>query len=219
MAVNYMLQFGTGDPRSYTGINATFLVFKDVGGNNVTAPGITEVPSGTGLYYFTWGTSNSIFFLADAATTSPGAAGRYIAGNLDPTDRMSEIGTSLAASNASLTVGQNRQGTTLVGIGNTSIAFGTSIYALEQAIGNTLLALGAIGISINGLIGTTASFIGDNVTPPVDLFGYLKRIRQLHEGNQTFIKVSGVQTQLDSTGTTTLYSKTISNNASLVTKT
>lgn len=257
MAVNYLIQFGTGDPRNFTGLNATFLVFKDVGGNNVTAPGITEIPSGTGLYYFTWGTSHSIFFLADAATTSPGTAGRYVAGNLDPSDRISEYGNTLVAigtsnialgttnvalgttgvalgtTNVALGVTNVALGTTNVALGTSNIALGTTGIATTNAVGTTLVAQGAtivaigntlsalgatigpIGISLLALIGTTAS----SFATPVDLFGYLKRLRELAEGNEEFVKGTGVLTMLDRTGGTTLAQKTISNNASLVTKT
>lgn len=268
MAVNYLLQFGSGDPRTLTGLAPTFLIFKDKDGNNVTAPGITEIPSSTGLYYFAWGTTTNIAFLADAATTSPGSAGRYIAGMLDASDRISEFGTSLMSygntlvalgtTNFALGTTNVALGTTNVALGTTNVALGTTGVALgitnvalgttNVALGNTAVALGisnfafggsnialgttnvALGTTItsllNGLssplilaIGTTASLTGDDSTSPVTLFGYLKRIRELHEGNQSFVKSTGVQTQFDRTGATTLYSKTITNNASLVTKT
>lgn len=249
MAVNYFLQFGTGDPRTFTGLNATFLSFKDVNGSNVTPPGITEIPSGTGQYYFSWGTTTSIFFLADAATTSPGTAGRYVAGNLDPNDRMIDYGITLVAigtshiaqGNSMIALGtsgvalgvtilaaENFQGQTLVAIGNTSgfgaaigasnAALGTSIYALEQAIGSTLLSIAGFGSSILTAIGSTASLIGDSTHDPVDLFGYVKRIAELEQGQETFVKGTGVLTMLDRTGATTLAQRTITNSASLVLK-
>jgi hypothetical protein len=239
MAVNYLLQFGSGDPRTFTGLAATFLVFKDVSGTNVTPPGITEVPSSTGLYYFSWGTTTSIFFLADAATTSPGSAGRYVAGNLDPLDRLSEVGATLIALGSSgvalgttavalgttaVALGntqialETNQGTTLVAVGNSSIALGTSLYSLEQAIASTLLAVSGIGSSIFTAIGSTASSIGDLSTNPSDLFGYLKRIAELEQGQETFVKGSGVLTMLDRTGATTLAQRTVTNSASMVMK-
>lgn len=232
MAVNYFLQFGTGDPRTFTGLAPTLLIFKDVSGSNVTPPGITEIPSSTGLYYFAWGTTTSIFFLADAATTSPGTAGRYIAGNLDPNDRVIDYGTTLVAigntgialGNTSVALGntqialETNQGVTLVGIGNTSIALGSSIYNLEQAMASTLLSIGAIGTSLSAAIGSTASLIGDSTHDPVDLFGYLKRIAELEQGQETFVKGSGVLTMLDRTGATTLVQRTIVNSVSLVVK-
>lgn len=231
--INYLLQFGTGDPRTFTGLAPTFLIYKDKDGNNVTPPGITEVPSSTGLYYFTWGTTTNIAFLADAATTSPGTAGRYISGMLDQSDRIAEIGSSLVAlGNTSVALGVTNValGTTAIALGATGVAIGTT----NTAIGNTGVAIGASGAALgttivsmlSGIssalllsIGSTASLIGDSTTNPVDLFGYLKRVGELYQGNQQFIKGAGTLTQYDRTGATTLYSKTIANNASLVTKT
>ena len=211
MAVNYLLQFGTGDPRTFTGLSPSFLIFKDKDGNNVTPPGITEIPSGTGLYYFAWGTTTNIAFLADAVTTSPGSAGRYIAGMLDMSDRISEFGTSLQS-------GQNNLGSTIVSIGNTGIAIGTSTYALEQAIASTLTAIGSSFGAVASAIGTTASLIGDNATDPSTLFGYLKRLAELEQGQEQFVKSTGALTMFDRTGATTLATRTISNTASLVIK-
>lgn len=242
---SYLLQFGTGDPRTFTGLSATFLIFKQMtDGTNVTAPSITEIGSGTGLYGFQWGTTVPISFLADAATTSPGSAGRYIAGQLDPADRADEYGTTLVAIGTSLVAGQGNFGSTLVAIGNTAIALGTTNVALGTttvawgsaigatqiaegativAIGNTLTAIGvssyAIGSSLLALIGTTAAVIGDNSTDPSTLFGYLKRLGELEQGREQFAKGTGVLTMYDRTGATTLATRTIVNSATLVTKT
>lgn len=276
---NYTLQFGTGDPRTFTGLAPTFLIFKLSDGTNVTPPSIAEV-SATGFYTFSWGTTTSIVFLADAATTSPGTAGRYIGGALDPADRADEYGTSLVALGTSILAGQINVGSTLVAIGNTSIAYGGTISAnlintgatlvgigntsiayggtvsanlintgatlvaigntsiayggtvsavltntgvTLVAIGNSLSALGltgvAIGTSLSALIGTTASIIGDSSTEPSTLFGYVKRISELEQGREQFAKGTGVLTQYDRTGATTLNVRTIANNATLVTKT
>jgi hypothetical protein len=269
--VNYLLQFGTGDPRTFTGLAPTFLIFKDKDGTNVTPPGITEVPSSTGLYYFAWGTTTNIAFLADAATTSPGTSNRYIAGMLDQADRIAEIGASLAAlGTTSVALGTTNvalgttnvalgttnvalgttavswgsalgstlvaTGSTLVAIGNTSIAYGgtnsaniVNMGATHVAVGNSLVALGntsvAIGTTIlsviNGLslsIGTTASIIGDSTHDPVDLFGYLKRVSELLQGQQRFAKGTGALSMYERSGVTLLASRTVTNNASLVIK-
>lgn len=217
MAKSYYLQFGTGDPRTFTGLVPVFQFFKLANGSNVTPPAISEV-STTGIYTFTWGTTTSITFLADAATTSPGTSNRYVAGSLDPADSIDEIGSTMIAIGATTLQGQIQQGSTLVGIGNTSIslgisgvALGTSIYALSQAIGSSFSTL-------NLLIGTTASIIGDTVTSPVDLFGYMKRTRELFEGQQQFVKSTGALTMLDRTGATMLVNRTVTNSASIVLK-
>lgn len=138
----YSLQFGTGDPRQFAGLSPTFLIFANMTtGATLTPPAITEVLSITcGIYQFQWGTTTPIAFLCDAATTSPGAAGRYVAGQLDPVDRADEYGTTMIAI-----------GTTIIGQGVTNIALGTS----NIALGTSNIALGvsnlAIGVSNQAL--------------------------------------------------------------------
>jgi hypothetical protein len=231
MSVDYLLQFGTGDPRTYTGLAATFLIFKDTTGNNVTPPGITEIPSSTGLYYFTWGVTTSIYFLADAATTSPGTAGRYIAGNLVQSDRIADFGITLNAIGTS----HIAQGNSAIALGITNVAIGTSLTAqgvslfalgtsaiaqgvTETALGNTILANVGIGLTLNGAIGSTASSFGNNVTDPVDLFGYVKRISELIQGREAYVKGVGTLTMFDRTGGTTFVQRTVTNSASMVLK-
>lgn len=184
----YGLQFGGGDPRTYTGLSPTFLYFVNMAtGATVAPPSITELFANTGVYKFQWGTTTPIAFLADAATTSPGTSGRYVVGQLDPNDRSDEYGTTLVAI-----------GTTLVAL-STSILAGQSFYV--------------------GAIGTTASSFGNSSTDPVDLFGYLKRIQENLEGNNTYSKVTGAFTILSRGSSYTLASKTVANSVSLVTKT
>ncbi len=300
MAKFYSLQFGAGDPRTFTGLAPTFLIFvRLTDGATIAPPSISESLTGSGLYQFTWGTTQPISFLADAATTSPGSAGRYVTGEIDPADRIDEVGTTLVAlgtSNIALgttnialgvtnvsygvlnfalgttgvalgitnialgttnvalgitnvalgttnvalgttsvasfaAIGSTlvAQGSTLVAIGNTSIAIGSTNSQMITnegvtlvAIGNTLSALGLTNIALSStlftLIGTPASPIGDNLTDPNDLFGYSKRIAELIEGQEQFVKGSGALTMYDRTGATTLATRTVTNNASLVVK-
>lgn len=250
MAKSYSMRFGSGDPRTLTGLSPTFLIFvRLTDGATIAPPAITESATSWGIYQFAYGTTQPIAFLVDAATTSPGVGGRYITGQIDPADRVDEYGntliaygltgialgttgvalgatnvalgtTSVALGNTAVAIGTN-QGATLVAIGNTSgfgAAQGSSIYALEQAIASTLLVVGGIGASIMTAIGSTASLIGDSTHDPVDLFGYLKRIAELEQGQETFVKGTGVLTMLDRTGATTLVTRTITNSASLVLK-
>jgi hypothetical protein len=261
MAKNYSMRFGSGDPRTLTGLSPTFLIFvRLTDGATIAPPAITESLTSSGLYQFSFGTTQPISFLVDAATTSPGLTGRYVTGQIDPADRSDEYGNTLIAlgmtnvalgttnvalgttavssfaalgstvvaiGNTSIALGntqialETNQGATLVAIGNTSslgVATGSSIYALEQAIASTLLAVGGIGSSIMTAIGSTASLIGDSTHDPVDLFGYVKRIAELEQGQETFVKGSGVLTMLDRTGATTLVQRTIVNSASVVIK-
>lgn len=272
---SYSMRFGSGDPRTYTGLAPTFLIFvRASDGQTIAPPGITERLTGSGLYQFDWGTTQPIAFLADAATTTPGTTGRYVSGSIDPADRADEYGNTLIAigtSNIALGTTSIALGTTAVALGTTavalgttnvalgitavsydaaqglstfalgvtsvalgtsSVALGTSIYALEQtlgttvvAIGNTSIALGNTNLAIAGIggtlsvtIGSTSSLIGDSSTDPTTLFGYLKRLGELYQGQQQYVKSTGVLTMLDRTGATTLATRTIANNASLVAK-
>lgn len=224
----YFLQFGSGDPRQFGGMNATFLLFKLSDGTNIAPPGITEIPTSTGIHYFNWGTTTPIAFLADAATTSPGAAARYVAGSLDPSDRSDEYATTLIAiGTSSIALGTSAialgtsavaVGTSLFAMGVSSIALGTSIYAGLTYTGQTLVGIGISLIHGLSLIGTTGSTFGGTGTDPIDLFGYLKRVQENLEGNQSFVKSTGVLTILNRGSSYTIQTKTITNSVSSVIK-
>lgn len=197
----YFMRFGFGDPRTYTGLNPTLIQFTQFDGTAVTPPSVTEnynvsagVTTGTGIYKFSFGTTQPISFLADAATTTPGPQGRYVVGVLDPSDRIDEIGS------------------TLVALGTTNVALGTTAVAL----GTLLLAQGlTISVEILG-IGSTASSYGTASQDPVDLFGYMKRLLENLEGNQNFYKASGVLQIYPRSNATLLATKTIANSVSMV---
>lgn len=288
MAKTYTVAFGSGDPRSYTGLSPTLLIFVNASsGATLVAPTFSEALTGSGIYKFAYGTTTPIAFLADAATTSPGALGRYVTGQIDPADRSDEygttivaigtsnialgttnvalgtsisaqgvsisaqgvsilafgvstlafgstltgFGTSLTASQVSIAgqgtsitaqgvsitaqgVSLTAQGVSLFAFGTSTISFGVSLVAL----GNTILASTGTGSTLVVTIGTTASLIGNSTTDPSDLFGYVKRIAELIQGQQLFTKGSGVLDLYDRTGATLLTVRTVSNNASLVTK-
>lgn len=212
MAKNYSVRFGSGDPRQYAGLSPTFLIFSLTStGASVPPPVISEIGPSTGIYYFQWGTTTNIAFLVDAATTSPGTAGRYVFGVIDPSDRSDEYGNTLAA-----------LGNSNIAIGVSLTAIGVSIYAISTTLLPLGITLGAISSTLSSLaplIGTTASLIGDNTHDPVDMMGYMKRLAELYQGDQTFIKGSPATiSQYDRTGATLLYQKSITNNVSLVTK-
>lgn len=146
MAKSYFLRFGTGDPRSLTGLSPTFLFFRNPDGTNVTPPSISEVGTSIGIYTFTWGTTNYIGFLADAATTSPGSDGRYVVGALDPVDRMDEVGTSLIA----LGTSHIAQGVSILAIGTSHLAQGVSIIAQNVSLTAQSVSLLSIGTTLTG---------------------------------------------------------------------
>jgi len=214
----YILRFGFGDPRTYTGLAPTMLIFVDNAGATIAPPAITEALTGSGIYKFSYGTTVPISFLADAATTSPGPQGRYVVGSIDPADRADEYGTTLVAigtTNVALGTTAVALGTTAVALGITNVALGTSAVAL----GTTILANGtSLNVVVTG-IGSTASSFGTSSADPVDLFGYMKRILENLEGNQTFTKPSGSLAIYSRGSSTLLTTKTIANSVSLVTKT
>lgn len=122
--------------------------------------------------------------------------------------------TNVALGTTSLAFEANL-GITLVAIGNTSITLGMSIFAISSSLaaqGTTIV------VSVAG-IGSTASSFGTNSADPVDVFGYLKRIQENLEGNSSFTKVSGAWSILSRGSSQLLAAKTITNGASLVTKT
>lgn len=97
-STNYIVSFGSGNPTANTGLSPTFTVFKVVpGGGSTTAPGITEIPSATGLYYFTYEPLTSMAFVIDGGSSLTGNA-RYIPGNLYPVSAADQfIGTTASS--------------------------------------------------------------------------------------------------------------------------
>lgn len=220
----YYVRFGNGDPRSNTGLSPTFLIFNTYG-SGVTPPGITSVIGATGIYAFQYGTTTPIAFLIDGATSGLDATGRYVTGAIDPSDRADEYGTTLVAIGTSGLA----LGTTSVALGITGIAFGVSNLAIGISIyaqGNTLTALSitlsaissTLGL-LSGLIGSTTSSFGTDVADPNTLFGYLKRIQENLEGNNSYIKPSGALSIYSRGSSQLLITKTIANSVSAVIKT
>lgn len=207
----YTAQFGSGDPRGFTGLAPTFLTFYNLAtGTTNTPPSIAETITGkTGIYTFSYGTTQPISFLLDAATTSPGSSGRYVAGQLDPSDRADEYGNTLSAYGLSMLA----LGTTGVALGTTAVALGTTAVAL----GNTAVAQGISG-AVFGLIGNTSSSIGSTAIDPTTVFGFLMRSQQFSEGNQTYVKTSGVLDVYTKGYSTLLVEKTITDTSTQTTK-
>lgn len=174
MAKQYLVRFGSDDPANHTGLSPTLSVFRELtSGTAITAPGITEVPAASGLYYFTWNPTMPIAFVCDGGAALS-ANIRYASGLLDPVDAVNEQVTAL--------------GVTMT-------------------------------FNFTGLLGTTGATFGGASTDPGTVFGYLKRLQELQEGNANFNKVSGAW-EIYSRGSSTLFaSKTLTNSSSLVTKT
>jgi len=260
----YYVRFGSGDPRSNSGLSPTFLTFNNYG-TAVTPPGITSVIGATGFYAFQYGTTTPIVFLIDGATSGLDNSVRYVAGSIDPVDRADEYGTTLVAigsSNIALGTSSVALGTTMVAIGTSNIALGTSNFALgttnfalgttnfaigtsNNALGTSNFALGttnfalatsilAQGVTITSYVssfgagnsgtaeillrmGSTASTFGTSAADPVDIFGFLKRLQEFNEGNQSFDKVGGAWT-INSRGGSLLATKTLTNSSTQVSK-
>jgi hypothetical protein len=157
------------------------------------AAGVTTSPSiaevsTTGIYTFTYEINGTVAFVADGATTGLATADRYIAGALDISDRLNEF----------------------VGRASDSVGFST-------LFGQAFLGLTSIG-AVSSLIGTTSSVIGDSLTNPSSLFGFLKRIENVQEGQSIYTKATGGLNLYDKTGATLLASRSISDSGSTITK-
>ncbi len=206
MSKQYVVQFAVpGAPSLLAGFSPTFLQFRVVpGGGSTTPPGITEIPTSTGLFYFTYDPVSPIAFVIDGGASLQLSA-RYIAGSLDPVQKVDEQ---------------------LTGQGNTLRAIGSSLIAL----GNTILAQGSTSGAVGAIIGGLADSFGTTLTDPTTVFGYLKRLQENLEGNNVFTKSSGVW-QVWSRGTTyvlgastypgastQIANKTLSDSGSVITK-
>jgi hypothetical protein len=241
----YFLKFGSGSPIANSGLTPTFLQFFDSTGTTLAPPSITEIKYGgvtaSGIYGFSYligiSTANPIYFLAYSVTTVSSAivSDQYISGVLDPVIAVDQqltaqgttlvgLGTSLNAISVSLgaqSASLGAQGTTflafgstLLGIGQTSAATGVTV----TAIGNTLLSLGTtLSFSFAGL-GSTASSYGSTSIDPGDVFGYLKRIQELLEGDQIFSTTTSVWSMYNRGSTTLLRNKTLATTVSNITK-
>lgn len=242
----YGLQFTSGDPRSsiQPSLTPTLLVFAAINGASVVTPGITKPIVAVGLYTFTYTPTLPTYFLADGGS-SLSSENRYLSGILDPlykTDiQIGELGSTMQAIGSTL----NAIGTSGIAIGNsllaygeTTIAYGNSIisqgisslaysetltaYAVSLTAESSSIYAGVLGYSasiqdILARIGQTTSAIGTTSTDPGDLFGYLKRMQEFSEGNQTFSKQSGVWT-INTRGNTLLATKTLTNSNTTVSK-
>lgn len=214
MAKNYVVSFGGSN---YTGLAPTFLVFQTVAGVSTTRPGITEIPTASGLYYFTYGPTNTIAFVMSGATTGIPQGQRYISGALDPIQAVDEQVTALGSTMQAI-------GSTLVGYGASSLVQGASILTQGASIltqgASILAAISSSGNSaVLAIIGTTASSFGDTSTMPATVFGYLKRLKEFNEGVSDFTKSTGVWQVFSGEGTTTqLFQRTLSDTSGNVSK-
>ena len=152
---DYLLRFGSGNPTTYTGLAPTFTHFFNVSsGATISAPGITEILAGSGLYRFSAEASFLIGFICDGATSGLESSVRYLVGTLDPFDEIAPR------------------------------------------------------------IGFTSSSFGDTGIDPGTLFGYMKRVLELFEGNSIYNKASGLLQFYSRGASAMLRARTVADSAS-----
>lgn len=200
-SVDYWLRFGTDNPSNHTGLAPTFIKFLNSAGAATTAPAITE-PGSAGLYKFSYDAQGTIAFIVDGNPTGVSLFGsdRFVVGSLNVSDKIAEVGGTLTA-----------LGATVVAIGNTVAVIGGTL----AVIGSTI---SSFGVAMAG-IGSTASTFGTDAADPVTLFGFMKRIQELQEGNSIYTKATGVWGIYSRGSSQLLRSKTIADSTSAVNKT
>lgn len=88
----------------------------------------------------------------------------------------------------------------------------------DTTISNIDTNVSALSSSFNAGIGSTASSFGTDSADPATLFGYLKRVQELLEGDQSFNKTTGSWLMQARSAGQTLRVKTLANGASIVTR-
>lgn len=175
MAKSYSVVFGPGDPRGFTGLAPTFIQFWNLATGTTNAPpSIAETVAGkTGIYAFTYGVTQPIQFLIDAATTSPGSQNRFVVGQIDPADRIDEMGTTMIAIGTS----QIAQGVSIISQGVSLTAQGVSILSFGVSLTAQNVTLTAIGFSnlVYGIslfaLGTTGVALGTTAVAGINALG------------------------------------------------
>lgn len=259
MARDYFFAFGGGNPATNASLTPTFITFVNNAGTTFAPPAIAEKYPGSGLYYVSYGATQTMAFVLDGATSGLATTDRYISGVFDPYDQFGVTLNSayaLGVTNLSYVTQILANGTTLFaldtlnfGLGTTAVAGitlvygqGSTLFALDSvgnsiitfignsliaqstelfAIGSTLSSISSLGSSFLGLasiLGTTASSYGSTNVDPVDVMGYLKRNRELMEGNQVYTKATGLLDLYVRGGATLLIEKTISDTSTQTTK-
>ncbi len=221
---DYWAVFGSGAPSTYSGLAPTFISFINGGGSNITSPAITE-PGTKGLYKFAYDATQTISFVLDGATTQLASSDRYITGVLDAYDTFGVTLNAIGATQSANGILLGNMGITLSAIGSTVGLIGgigstqTANGILITNIGTTLVATGSSLSGLASFVGSTASSFGSTSIDPTTLFGFLKRAQEMTEGNETYVKSTGVMTASSRGSSTLLASKTISDTSSQTTKT
>ncbi len=236
MGKDYYFAFGSGNPTTNASLTPTFITFANTSGTTYAAPSILERPAGSGLYTVNYGATQTMAFIMDGATSGLATTDRYIAGVMDPYD---QFGVTLNATYAygatgfalesagntlisALGLTMIAQGLKLTVIGNSLATMGGSLSIMGGSLsimGNSLSVMGSTLGGFAIVLGSTASSYGSTNVDPVDVMGYLKRARELNEGNQMYTKATGILDLYVRGGVTLLIEKTISDSAATTTKT
>lgn len=206
----YWLKFGNTSAADYTGLFPTLTIFNSLGITALAAPGITEIPAASGLYRFQYDPTTPIVFQCDGGATLASSL-RYIVGSLDPNDKIDEDVAALGSSVSALSSTQLAFGSSLNFL---SVGLGSSVGAL----GSTLLGVGGTVLAFNSALGTTASSFGSTSIDPETVFGAVKRIQEILEGDATFSKTSGTWNIYSRGSSTLLRVKSLSDGQTSATK-
>jgi hypothetical protein len=155
MAKSYALTFGSGDPRTWTGLAPTFLIFySPTLGTTLPPPGISEVLAGSGFYNFSYGPTTSIQFLVDGAG-SLSSSDRYIKGILDPIQAVDQSVGQVTDSFGSTNVDP----ATLLGYAKRNLEFneGNKVYTKATGIWDVSSRGSSILLREKSLTNTTTS--------------------------------------------------------------
>jgi len=199
------------------------------------------------MYFFAYNAATQIAFILDGATSGLSFNDRYVQGVLDPFDNFGTTLTAIGNTSIALGVTNVAIGTTLIGYGVSNIALGTSNLAQgltslgygvsnfalgtsNFALGVTNLGYGVSNFALGNLItaqaatlvsnlGGTASSFGTDLVDPTTVFGFLKRALETREGNETYVKATGILDIYSRGSSQLLAEKTISDSTSETTKT
>lgn len=146
---------------------------------------------------------------------------------------LTQIGTNLTNQGATLVA----QGSTLSSIATTTTGLGTTLTALNVnvtnnatyianagatlvATGATLSAVAATLATMSELMGSTQSSFGSTNVDPLTLFGYMRRLQEIAEGNQVYTKATGLFALYSrGSGTTTMLRQlTVTDNVTSTTR-
>jgi hypothetical protein len=190
----YWLSFGAS---AVSGLAPTFINFRSTAGSTLAPPAITE-PGSFGMYLFNYDPITMVAFICDGFTSGLAFQDRYIQGVLDPFDQF---------------------GVTMVAQGNTLTAFGTSLYAFGTSIYAQGTSIYAFGATSSAIVGTSASSYGTDSSDPTTVYGFLKRALETREGNETYVKATGVLDIYSRGSSQLLAEKTITDSTSTTVKT